>query len=44
MKKALKTVKSGQVTFAIKDTVIDDVEITKDYFMGICDKKIKLCI
>lgn len=40
MKKALKTVKSGQVTFSIKDTVIDDIEIKKDYFMGICDKKI----
>ena len=44
MKRALKTVKSGQVTFAIKDTIIDDVEITKDHYMGICDKKIKCCV
>lgn len=44
MKKALKTIKSGQVTFAIKDTVIDNVEITKDHYMGICDKVIKCCV
>ncbi len=44
MKKALKTVKSGSVTFSIKDTVIDDVEIIKDHFMGICDKKILCCV
>ncbi len=40
MKRALKTVKSGQVTFAIKDTLIDDIEIKMGHFMGICDKKI----
>lgn len=44
MKRALKTVKSGQVTFSIKDTVIDGIEIKKDHFMGICDKKIICCL
>lgn len=40
MKKAIKNVKSGAITYAIKDTVIDGVKVTKDYFMGILDKKI----
>lgn len=43
MKRALKNVKTGQVTFAIKDTNIDDVEIKKDHYMGISDKKIICC-
>ncbi len=33
-------VKSGQVTYAVRDTVIDDIEIKKDDFMGIGDKGI----
>ena len=43
MKDAIKHVKSGSVTYAIKDTVIDGVSVTKDYFMGISDKKIITC-
>ena len=43
MKDAIKHVKSGSVTYAIKDTVIDGVAVTKDYFMGISDKKIIAC-
>lgn len=33
-------VKSGQITFAVRDTSIDGVEIKKDDFMGIFDGKI----
>ena len=43
MKDAIKHIKSGSVTYAIKDTVIDGVSVTKDYFMGISDKKIVAC-
>jgi len=44
MSSAISNVKSGQVTFSIKDTKIDDVEITKDHFMGINDGKIVCCL
>lgn len=37
---ALKNVKSGQVTFAVRDTQIDGLEIEKDDFMGIAEGKI----
>jgi uncharacterized protein len=40
MNDAAKRVKSGAITFAIKDTTIDKVEIKKDYFMGILESKI----
>jgi DAK2 domain fusion protein YloV len=40
MKDAMSRVKSGAITFAIKDTIIDKVEIKKDYFMGILESKI----
>ena len=40
MKEALSTVKTGQITFAVRDTEIDGVEITKDHFMGILESKI----
>lgn len=43
MKDAIKHIKSGSVTYAIKDTVIDGVNVIKDYFMGISDKKIIAC-
>lgn len=42
MKDALSTVKTGQITFAVRDTNIDGVEIQKDDFMGIADGKILL--
>ncbi|MBB5323715.1 hypothetical protein HNQ34_000807 [Anoxybacillus tepidamans] len=37
---ALSQVKTGQVTFAVRDTMIDGVEIAKDDYMGIADGKI----
>ena len=40
MKSALKNVKSGSVTFAIRDTTIDGVTVKKDDFIGIVDKEI----
>ena len=40
MTASLESVKSGQVTFAIKDTPIDGVEIKKDEFIGISNKTI----
>jgi uncharacterized protein len=40
MKDAMSRVKSGAITFAVKDTTIDKVEIKKDYFMGILESKI----
>lgn len=40
MMEALSSVKSGQVTFAVKDTSFEGMEIHKDDFIGICDKKI----
>ncbi len=33
----MKKVKTGQITYAVRDTVIDDKEIRKDDFMGIGD-------
>ncbi len=40
MTQALGTVKTGQITYAVRDTQIDGVEITKDDYMGIADGKI----
>jgi uncharacterized protein len=40
MNAAIKNVKSGAVTFAIKDTKINGLDVKKDYFMGIVGKKI----
>ena len=40
MTEALTTVKTGSVTYAVRDTEIDDVKIEKDDFMGIGDKTI----
>ncbi|MCQ2815485.1 MAG: DAK2 domain-containing protein [Bacilli bacterium] len=40
MKKALKNVKSGEVTFAIRDSEIGGVKVKKDDFIGIFDKDI----
>lgn len=39
-----QTVKSGQITYSIRDTEIDGVAIAKDDFMGIIDGKIKLSL
>ncbi len=40
MNQALKSVKTGQITFAVRDTQIDGLEILKDDFMGIAEGKI----
>ena len=40
MLREIKNVKTGQVTYAVRDTVIDDKEIKKDDFMGIGDQGI----
>lgn len=40
MTEALQHVKTGQITFAVRDTSIDGLEIEKDDFMGIADGKI----
>ena len=39
----LEFVKTGEVTYAIKDTTIGGVEVKKGYFMGISEKKITCC-
>ena len=44
MKSALKDVKSGSITYAIKDTDIEGVHVTKDYYMAMEDKKIVSCV
>ncbi|MFS0861446.1 DAK2 domain-containing protein [Fredinandcohnia sp. 179-A 10B2 NHS] len=40
MKDALGNVKTGQITYAVRDTNIDGIDISKDDFMGIADGKI----
>ena len=40
MTEASKHVKTGQITFAVRDTNIDGVSIAKDDFMGIAEGKI----
>ncbi|MBH0167691.1 DAK2 domain-containing protein [Fictibacillus sp. 18YEL24] len=40
MNEAVTSVKSGQVTYAVRDTSIDGVEIAKGDFMGISEGKI----
>lgn len=45
MKEALGMIKSGSVTYAIKDTDINGVHVTKDYYMGMKeDKEIVTCV
>ncbi len=41
MEAAAKEVKSGQVTYAVRDTQIDTMTIKKGHFMGIADGTIK---
>ncbi|MGG1679719.1 DAK2 domain-containing protein [Neobacillus sp. NRS-1170] len=40
MKEALQHVRTGQITYAVRDTQIDGLEIEKDDFMGITEGKI----
>jgi len=44
MKEAIANVKTGQVTFAIKDTNIDGVEIKANQYMALCEKEITACV
>lgn len=44
MNEALQNVKTGQVTFAIKDTNIDGVEIKANQYMALCNKDITACV
>ncbi len=39
---AISAVKTGQVTFAVRDTNIDGIDIKKDHFMGLIESKIKV--
>lgn len=41
MEAACKEVKTGQVTYAVRDTTIDGMTIEKDHFMGLADGSIK---
>ena len=40
MKSALKNVKSGEITIAIRDSDINGVHVTKDHYIGIFEKDI----
>jgi uncharacterized protein len=44
MEEAIKNVKTGQITFSIRDTEIDGVQVKKDEFMGIYNKKIVVSV
>lgn len=44
MKEAITNVKTGQVTFAIKDTNIDGVDIKANQYMALCEKEITACV
>ncbi|MDR0879917.1 MAG: DAK2 domain-containing protein [Clostridioides sp.] len=40
MLEAIKSVKSGQVTFAVRDTVLDDIEVKEGNIIGIAEGKL----
>lgn len=42
MSNEMDSVKSGQVTIAVRDTTIEGIKIKKDDYMGIIDGKIEL--
>lgn len=44
MNEAIACVKTGQVTFAIKDTNIDGVDIKANQYMALCEKDIIACV
>lgn len=44
MNEAVSNVKTGQVTFAIKDTNIDGIQIKANDYMAICEKDIVACL
>lgn len=41
MSEAMTTIKTGQVTYAIKDTTVEGIEVKKDQFMALNGKKIE---
>ena len=43
MKEVIKHIRTCEITYAIKDTVMNGVEIKKDNFMAIADKKVLCC-
>lgn len=44
MKASLKNVTSGSVTYAIKDTDIEGIHVTKGYYMGFKNKNLIVCV
>ena len=40
MVEALSTVKSGQVTYAVRDTVINDIEVKEGNIIGLAEGKL----
>lgn len=44
MNEALGKVKTGQVTYAVKDRVIDGIDIKAGDYMALCEKTIKACV
>ena len=44
MSEAIANVKTGEVTFAIKDTNIDGVDIKANQYMALCGKSITACV
>ena len=44
MNEAIANVKTGQVTFAIKDTNIDGIDIKANQYMALCEKNITACV
>lgn len=44
MSDIFSTIKSGAITYSIRDTEIDGVQIAKDDFMGLIDGKIKVSV
>lgn len=44
MKRSLRSVKSGSVTYAVRDTEIDGIKVNKDEYMALADKKILCCL
>ena len=43
MKEVISHISTGEVTYAVKDTKMNGVDIKKDYFMAIANKKVVCC-
>lgn len=44
MTEAIENVKTGQVTYAVRDTNVDGVEVKANQYMALCNKEIKACV